>query len=157
MAVGSILKEQILATTPLLVKEDEDIRLGELVCDDGAGAGLVAATAALKADGMTVYMSTEEHIYADEEALGDDHIIVCVEVGYVEVIKKTGNDIYKGNQVIVSATSGEADLYVAPDVQAAYDEAEVQAILDLMANVIGRCTENCLNADTTMKILIGVR
>lgn len=156
MAVGSILKEQLLATTKLTVKDSEDIRLGELVCDDGAGAGLVAATAALKADGMTVYMSTEEHVYADEEALGDDHIIVCVEVGYVEVIKKTGNDIYKGNQVIVSATSGEADLYVAPAVASSFNQTTLQACLDLLNGIIGRCAEDCLNADTTMKILIGV-
>lgn len=156
MAVGSILKEQLLATTELTVKLDEDIRLGELVCDDGAGAGLVAATAALKADGMTVYMSTEEHVYAEEEVLGDDHIIVCVEVGYVELIKKTGNDIYKGNQVIVSATAGEADIYAAPDAAATYDEAEAQAVYDLLSNIIGRCAEDCLNADVTMKVLIGV-
>lgn len=156
MAVGSILKEQLLATTELTVKLDEDIRLGELVCDDGAGAGLVAATAALIADGMTVYMSTEEHVYADEELLGDDHRIVCVEVGYVEVIKKTGNDIYKGNRVIVSATAGEADIWAAPASGATYDQAAEQANYDIMMGIIGRCAENCLDADVTMKILLGV-
>ncbi len=154
MAAGAMLKKQLLATAELLVKENEDIRAGELVCDDGAG--LIAATAALIADGKVVYMSTVEHVYATVETAGGSHKIVVVEVGYVEVIKKTGNDIKMGSRVIVSATAGEADLYVAPDAGASYVEAEAQAIYDLMANVIGRCAEDCLNADETMKILIGV-
>ena len=156
MVAGAILKEQLLATSKLLVKASEDVRLGELVCDDGSGNGLVAATAALKADGMTVYMSTEEHVYATEELAGDDHYIVCVEVGYVEVIKKTGNDIKKGSRVIVSATAGEADVWAAPASGATYDQAAEQANYDIMMGIIGRCTEDCLNAEVTMKILIGV-
>ena len=154
MAAGAILKEQLLATSKLLVKENEDVRLGELVCDDGAG--LVAATATLIADGKVVYMSTEEHVYADEEELGDDHYIVCVEVGYVEVIKKTGNDIKKGSRVIVSATAGEADVWAAPASGSTYDQAAEQANYDIMMGIIGRCAEDCLNADVTMKVLIGV-
>jgi len=150
MTAGDILKEQLLATTVCTVKTGEDIRKGELVCDDGSGGGILAATAALASDGLTVYMATEASVAAVPAE------IVCVEVGYVEVIKKTGNDIKKGTKVIVSATSGEADIYVAGDAQAAYDEAQVQALLDLIVNVIGRCAEDCLNADTTMKILIGV-
>lgn len=157
MALGSILKEQLLATTVLTVKLDEDILIGELVCDDGAGAGVIAATAALIADGMTVYMSTEAHVYATVEAAGGSHDIVCVEVGYVECIKVAGNDIYKGNQVIVSATAGAADLYVAPAAGSSYVQGEAQAIYDLLSNIIGRCAEDCLNADVTMKILIGVK
>ncbi len=156
MTAGDILKQQLLATTELTVKSNEDIRLGELVCDDGSGNGLIAATAALKTDGLTVYMSTEEHVYATEEALGDDHIIVCVEVGVVEVIKKTGNDIKKGTQVIVSATSGEADIYTPPAVAGSFNQTTLQACLDLLNGIIGRCAEDCLNADTVMKILIGV-
>ena len=154
MSAGAILKEQLLATSKLLVKASEDVRLGELVCDDGAG--LVAATATLIADGKVVYMSTEEHVYATEELAGDDHYIVCVEVGYVEVIKKTGNDIKKGSRVIVSATAGEADVWAAPASGATYDQAAEQANYDIMMGIIGRCTEDCLNAEVTMKILIGV-
>ena len=152
MTAGDILKQQLLATTVLTVKSSEDIELGELVCDDGSGNGIIAATAALKADGMIVYMATVAHVYADET----DHDIVCVEVGYVEVQKKTGNDIKKGTQVIVSATSGEADIYVAPAVAGSFNQTTLQACLDILNNIIGRCAEDCLNADTVMKILIGV-
>lgn len=157
MAVGDILKEQLLVVEKFTVKENEDIEKGEFVVDDGAG--IVAATAALSAVGK-VMMALETHDYSEE----DTHIITCVVMGCVEAQKVTGTAVVKGDKIIVGATAGECNKYVAPDVPAggvstyftSAVEAAIQANLALMKNVIGTAYAASTDAETTQKLWLGV-
>ena len=150
MGAGDILKEALLTVETFTVKADEDIEKGELVVDDGAG--ILAATAALAAEGK-VMMAMEAHIYADET----EHDIKCVITGFVEAQKvAAAGAARKGDKIMISATPGEVTKFVKGDVPAAWDEAGVQAALDTNLGIVGTSTEVSLDADTTQKMLLGV-
>jgi hypothetical protein len=159
MAVGQVLRESLLSVRTLPVKTDEDIEKGELVCDDGSGNGLVAATAALAVT-EKVYMAQEAHDYSEVSY----HYIQVVEVGYIEVQKLAGTAINEGDKVIVSSTAGEVTVFVKGDAPAggvstyytATIETNVQAAMDKNAGVIGTCTADAASDATTAKILLGV-
>lgn len=159
MAAGDINKESLLSVVGLTVKTNEDIEKGELVCDDGSGNGLVAATAALAVT-EKVYMACEAHDYSAVSY----HVIQCVEVGYVTVQKATGTAIKENDKLIISATAGEVTVFVKGDaptggVSTYYTttiETNVQAALDKNAGVIGTAAEDAASDATTIKILLGV-
>ena len=149
MAAGDILKEQLLVVDTFTVKANEDIEKGELCIDDGAG--IVAATAALAAEGKAV-MALEAHDYSEES----DHDIECV-VGYVDVQKVSGSGAArKGDKLMVSGTAGEVTKFVKADAPGAYAEATIQGNYDLNLGVVGTSMETTVDGDTTQKMLLGV-
>lgn len=157
MAAGDILKEQLLVVEKFTVKSNEDIEKGEFVCDDGAG--IVAATAALAAVSK-VMMALEAHDYSEETY----HVVPCVVMGCVEAQKVTGTAVVKGDKLIIGATAGECNKYVAPDVPTGgvstyfttAIEAAIQANLALMKNEIGHAYAASTDAETTQKLWLGV-
>lgn len=150
MAAGDILKTAGLIVETFTVKSNEDIEKGELCTEDGAG--IVAATAALAADAKCV-MALEDHDYSEET----DHEIECVVMGWVEVQKVSGSGAAKkGQKLMISGTAGEVTLFVKADAPAAYDEAQIQANLDLNLGVCGIAMEASIDADTTQKMFLGV-
>ena len=154
MAVGEVLKEALLVVETFTVKADEDIEKGELVCDDGAGAGIVAATAAL-AVAEKVYMALEAHVYADETV----HTIQCVVVGYVEAQKVSGSGAaQQGDKLMISGTAGEVTKFVKGVMPAAdtYNTVAAQAAIDTNAGVVGTAMNTTLDATLTQKMLLGV-
>ncbi len=159
MTAGRILKTALLQVEDYTVKENEDIELGELVCDDGSGNGLVAATAALAVT-QKVMMALKAHDYSEESY----HKIPCVIIGSVTVQKATGTAIAKNDKVIVSATAGEATVFVAGDaptggVSTYYTstiETNVQAAMDKNAGIIATCLTAAGSSDTTVDIALGV-
>lgn len=161
MTAGDILKEALLVVESLTVKEDEDIEKGELVCDDGSGNGIVAATAALAKTGLKVYMALEAHDYSEE----DSHTVPCVLMGKVTVQKVSGSGAAKvGDKAMISATAGEATKFVKGDLPAGgvstyYTsdiEANAQAAIDTNLGVIGTVAADAADSDTTMDIWLGV-
>ena len=154
MAAGDILKEANLVIESFTVKADEDIEKGELCVDDGAG--IVAATAALAAEGKVV-MALEDPVYATVEAAGGSHVIECVVIGHVDAQKISGSGAARpGDKLMISGTAGEVTLFVKGVVTATYDEAEVNAALDTNLGVCGISLEVTENADITQKMFLGV-
>jgi hypothetical protein len=160
MAVGDLLKTEMHVTEQFTVKENEDIEKGELVCDDGSGNGLVAATATLAVT-QKVMMALEAHDYSEE----DYHVIPCVVVGQVDCQKISGSGATKKNdKIMVSATAGECTKFVKGDaptggVNTYYTttiETNVQAAMDKNLGIIGTALEDTTNSDTTQKMFLGV-
>lgn len=154
MAVGDILKEALLSVDTFTVKLNEDIELGELVCDDGSGNGIVAATAAL-AVAEKVMMALEAHVYADET----DHDIECVVTGFVEAQKIGASGLaQKGDKLMISATAGAVTKFVKGTMPAAdtYNTVAAQAAIDTNAGVVGTATKVSTDAEVTQKMLLGV-
>lgn len=150
MVVGDILKEALLVVDTFTVKTGESIEKGELVCDDGAAGGIVAATAAL-AVAEKVYMALEA------STLADPATIECVVVGYVEAQKIADSGLaIKGDKLMISGTAGEVTKFVKGAVTATYDEAEVNAALDTNAGIVGTAMETSTDAEVTQKMLLGV-
>ena len=160
MTVGDTLKEALLVVEKFTVKTNEDIELGELVCDDGSGNGIVAATAAL-AVAQKVMMALEEHDYSEESY----HVIPCVVIGAVDIQKISGSGATKVNdKVMVSATAGECTKFVkgaplgggASTYYTTAVDTAIQAALDTNLGIIGTALETTVNGDTSQKILLGV-
>ena len=160
MSVGDVLKEALLVVEKFTVKENEDIELGELVCDDGSGNGLVAATAALAVT-QKVMMALEEHDYSEESY----HVIPCVVIGAVDAQKVSGSGAAKKNdKIMLSATAGECTKFVKGDCPAGgastyYTttiETNMQAALDKNLGIIGTSLEVTVNGDVSQKLLLGV-
>ena len=150
MAAGDILKEQLLVVETFTVKANEDIELGELCIDDGAG--IIAVTKLLAASGKAV-MALEAHDYSEET----DHDIECVVVGYVEAQKVAGSGAArKGDKLTISATAGEVTKFIKADAAAAYAEATMQGNLDDNLAVVGIAMNITVDATTTQKMLLGV-
>lgn len=160
MTAGDVLKTGILVVEKMLVKENEDIELGELVCDDGSGNGIVAATAALSV-AQKVMVALEAHDYSE----ADYHYIPCGVVGAFDVQKVSGSGAANiGDKLMVSGTAGEVTKFVKGDaptggVSTYYTttiESGVQTAIDTSIRVIGIALETTTNSDTTQKILLGV-
>lgn len=161
MAAGDIIKEALLVVEKFTVKTNEDIELGEIVCDDGSGNGIVAATAALIRAGNKAMMAREAHDYSEVST----HEIPCVVVGCVEAQKITGSGAAKrGQKLEVSGTSGEVQKLVKGDLPdggvstyyTAAIETAAQAAVDKNLGNIGIAYEDSENADTTQKMWLGV-
>lgn len=161
MTAGDILKEGLLVVEKFLVKANEDIEKGEIVCDDGSGNGLVAATAALIKAGNKALVALEAHDYSEE----DYHYIRCGVVGLFDVQKVSGSGAAKqGQKLIVSGTAGEVQVFTKGDcptggVSTYYTttiETNMQAAIDTNLGVIGTAAEETEDADTTQKIWLGV-
>jgi len=149
MAVGSILKEQLLVIEEYTVKASEDIEKGEILYNDGNG--VLAAPSTAHGPFM---MSLEAHDYSEESS----HSITCVLMGCVEVQKVSGSGGgKKGQAVMISGTAGEVTLFVKGDAPAAYAEATVQTALDTNIGVVGVLAENAADSDTSAKIWLGVK
>lgn len=158
MAVGDILKEQLLVVDTFTVKSGESIEKGELVCDDGSGNGILAATAAL-AVAEKVYMALEASTAAVPAT------IECVVVGFVEAQKISQSGLaIKGDKLMISGTAGEVTKFVKGDpptggVSTYYTstiEAGIQTALDVNAGIVGIATETSTDAEITQKMLLGV-
>lgn len=157
---GEIYLESLMRTKQFTVKADEDIERGELVCDDGSGNGLVAATAALAVQ-QKCYVALEAHDYSAESY----HKIMVIEVGYVVVQKATGTAIKEGNKLVVSSTAGEITVFTKGDaptggVSTYYTttiETNIQAAIDDNAGVIATAQEDAASATTTIRILLGAQ
>ena len=161
MAVGDILKEQLLVVEKFTVKANEDIEKGEIVCDDGSGNGLVAATAALIKAGQKAMMALEAHDYSEEST----HVITCVVMGKVTVQKiADSGGVNIGDKVMVSATSGEVTKFVKGDLPTggvstyytATIESNAQAAVDTNLGIIGTAAEVAADAATEVDIWLGV-
>lgn len=135
MAVGDIVKEAGLIIEEFTVKANEDIEKGEIVWNDGNG--ILAASAG---DKGPFYVALEDHDYSEETT----HKVRCVVQGFVEVQKKSGNAIKKGQFVEVSSTDGEVDIF---DYSTPGD----------WWDVVGVAMEDAASGDTTIKIWIGKR
>lgn len=149
MTAGSILKEQLLVIEEYAVKANEDIEKGEIVYNDGNG--MLAAPSTATGPFM---MALESHDYSEE----DTHNIACVLVGCVECQKVSGSGAgKKGQAVMISGTAGEVTLFVKGDAPSSYNEANVQTALDTNIGVVGVLAAECLDADTTAKLWLGVK
>lgn len=149
MTAGSILKEQLLVIEEYTVKANEDIEKGEIVYNDGNG--ILAAPSTATGPFM---MALESHDYSEE----DNHKVACVLVGCVECQKVSGSGAgKKGQAVMVSATAGEVTLFVKGDAPASYAEATVQTALDTNLGIVGVLAADCLDADTSAKVWMGVK
>jgi len=152
MAAGDILKEANLVVETFTVKTGESIEKGELVCDDGSGNGIVAATAALSV-AEKVYMALEASTAADPAT------IECVVVGYVEAQKVSGSGAaQQGDKLMISGTAGEVTKFVkgAAPGSDTYNTATMQTALDTNARVVGTAMNTTLDATVTQKMLLGV-
>ena len=161
MAAGDILRTDLYVSEKVLVKENEDIELGELICDDGSGNGFVAATAALAKTGLKVYMAEEAHDYSEVSY----HYIRATLLGKVTVQKVSGSGAAKhGDKAMLSATPGEATKFVKGDLPAggvstyytSTIETNAQAAVDTNLGIIGTVAADAADADTTMDIWLGV-
>ncbi len=155
MTAGDILKGQLLVVESYTVKASEDIEIGEVVYNDGNG--ILAAPNTVSGPFM---VALEAHDYSEESS----HEVECLLAGCVEVQKKTGTAIKKGQAVAVSSDAGEVTLWVKGDAPAGgasqyYDssiESGVQTALDANIHRVGVCQEDAASADTTAKIWMGV-
>lgn len=93
MTAGDILKGQILVVETFKVKEDANIKLGEIVC-----AGATGIEPATGGSNGPFFVSLEDHIYANEE----QHEIECVVAGCVEALRALGYEIRKGWGLCIS-------------------------------------------------------
>lgn len=161
MAAGDILRESLCVIDKFTVKASEDIELGEIVCDDGSGNGLVAATAALIKAGQKAMVALEAHTYADESV----HTISCGVFGKFDVQKVTGSGAANiGDKIMLSSTSGEVTKFVKGDLPAGgastyYTttiETNAQTAIDTNLGIIGTSAEVTASGDTTQKIWLGV-
>lgn len=149
MTAGSILKEQLLVIEEYTVKANEDIEKGEIVYNDGNG--ILAAPSTVTGPFM---MALESHDYSEETT----HKVACVLVGCVKCQKVSGSGAgKKGQAVMISATAGEVTLFVKGDAPAAYAEATVQTALDTNLSVVGVLAADCLDADTSANVWLGVK
>jgi len=155
LTAGDILKGQLLVVESYTVKASEDIEIGEVVYNDGNG--ILAAPNTVSGPFM---VALEAHDYSEESS----HEVECLLAGCVEVQKKTGTAIKKGQAVAVSSDAGEVTLWVKGDAPAGgasqyYDssiESGVQTALDANIHRVGVCQEDAASADTTAKIWMGV-
>jgi hypothetical protein len=155
LTAGDILKGQLLVVESYTVKASEDIELGEVVYNDGNG--ILAAPNTVTGPFM---VALEAHDYSEESS----HEVECLLAGCVEVQKKTGTAIKKGQAVAVSSDAGEVTLWVKGDAPVGgasqyYDssiESGVQTALDANTHRVGVCQEDAASADTTAKIWLGV-
>jgi hypothetical protein len=99
MAAGDIILTAGMVVKKVTVKANEDIELGELVCDDGNGfLAATAALAALSKPGVAL----QEHDYSEETV----HTISVLFKGVVEVQKKANSGaVFVGNKLTVSSTA----------------------------------------------------
>jgi len=135
MTAGDIVKEALLVVETFTVKANEDIEKGEIVWNDGNG--VLAASAGDKGPFM---VALEAHDYSEETS----HTIRCAVSGIVEVQKKSGAAIKKGQFVEVSSTDGEVTVFDYTTPGDWWD-------------VVGEAMEDAASAATTVKIKIGKR
>ncbi len=155
MTAGDILKGQFLVVETFTVKLNEDIELGEVVYNDGNG--ILAAPNTVPGPFM---IALEAHDYSEETS----HEVECLLSGCVEVQKKTGTAIAKGQAVMVSSDAGEVTLWAKGDAPAGgasqyYDsgiESGVQTALDANIRRVGVSQEDAGSDDTTAKVWLGV-
>jgi len=161
LTAGDILKESCYLGEKGLVKENEDIELGEIICDDGSGNGMIAATAALLKTGIKAYMAEEAHDYSAESY----HYIKATLMGKVTVQKISGSGGVKvGDKVMLSATAGEVTKFVKGDlptggVSTYYTttiETNAQAAVDTNLGIIGTAAEVAADSATEVDIWLGV-
>lgn len=155
MTAGDILKGQLLVVETFTVKASEDIELGEVVYNDGNGVLAAPNTAT-----GPFMVALEAHDYSEESS----HEVECLVAGCVEVQKKTGTAIKKGQAVMVSSDAGEVTLWVKGDAPTGgasqyYDstiESGVQTALDANIRRVGVCQEDADSDDTTAHVWVGV-
>lgn len=148
MAVGDIITAA--PGTPVIelgtVKANEDIELGEIVCNDGNG--FLAATAALAALNKC-YVALDAHDYSEET----NHVIRLGVRGVFEVQKKaTSGACFKGNKVTISSDAGEVQVFAAGDVTATVNETTVEAANLVNLAVIGEVYADAATAATALQI-----
>jgi predicted RecA/RadA family phage recombinase len=155
MTAGDILKGQLLVVETFTVKASEDIELGEVVYNDGNGVLAAPNTAT-----GPFMVALEAHDYSEESS----HEVECLVAGCVEVQKKTGTAIEKGQAIMVSSDAGEVTLWVKGDAPTGgasqyYDstiESGVQTALDTNIRRVGVCQEDAASDDTTVNVWLGV-
>jgi predicted RecA/RadA family phage recombinase len=155
VTAGDIVKGQLLVVESFTVKASEDIEFGEVVYSDGNG--ILAAPNTATGPFM---VALESHDYSEESS----HEIECLLAGCVEVQKKTGTAIKKGQAVMVSSDAGEVTLWAKGDAPAGgasqyYDstiEAGVQTALDTNIRRVGVAQADAASDDTTVKVWMGV-
>jgi hypothetical protein len=155
MGAGRVLKEQLMVIESFTVKANEDIEKGEVVYNDGNG--ILAAPNTVTGPFM---VALENHDYSAETK----HNIECLLVGCIEVQKKTGAAIKKGQALMVSSTDGEVTLFTKGDAPAGgastyYTttiEAGVQTALDTDIARVGVAQEDAASDSTTVKAWVGV-
>ena len=155
MTAGDVVKEQLLVAESFTVKSSEDIEKGEIVINDGNG--ILAASNTVTGPFM---VAVEDHDYSEET----DHSVVCIMVGCVEVQKKTGTAIKKGQALMVSSDAGEATLFTKGDAPAGGSstyytttiESDFQTALDRNVAKVGIAQADAASDATTVKVWVGV-
>jgi len=161
MTAGDILRTGLFAAEKVKVKANEDIELGEVICDDGSGNGMVAATQTLLKTGLTPFVALAAHDYSEVSY----HYKEAALFGKVTVQKKAGTAIKQGDKVAISSTAGEVEKYTKGDMPAGgvstyYTtaiEASAQTALDTSNMVVGTCAEDAAADATTVDIWLGVK
>lgn len=146
MAAGDIIKTTNLEVIEVTVKADEDIELGEFICDDGAG--FLAATAALAAVNKPI-VAIEAHDYS----VAETHKIRALRHGTVVAQKKANSGAVRiGNKLLISDTAGECQVFAMADVTATVNEAAVEAALLANQAAFGEAAENVATAATEVTV-----
>jgi hypothetical protein len=145
MAAGDIINEPFIIEE-VTVKANEDIELGEYVCNDGNG--FLAATAALAALNKP-YVALDAHDYSEETV----HKIRIGVKGVFDTQKKANSGAcYKGNKLTISDTAGEAQVFAMADVTATVNETTVEAAMLANQAGFGEVYEDVATASTTVKV-----
>jgi len=158
MTAGQITREALLVVEKLLVKLNEDIELGEVIYDDGAGF-LVAPSTVQDAK---LYVAIEAHDYSEES----EHYIRAVLIGCVTVQKIAGTALRKGDRVVVGGTAGEVTLYadISDQVwggassywtQALY--SALQSAIKIKSRILGTVATAAASAATEVEVWVGVK
>lgn len=155
VAVGDILKEQLLDVEWLLVKEDEDIEKGEVCYNDGNG--MLAAPNTVVASKFYIALKAHDYDDTDPDYHDENHYVPFAALGYIAVQKVAGTAIKQGDLVMIGATAGEINLYVHGDWPTSFDEAQSQAIIDNMMRIIGTCGEDVASDVLVCKVWVGVK
>lgn len=134
MAAGDILREDGMRIETHVVKANEDIELGEICIEDGAGMIAAAAT-----DEGPFYMAMKAHDYSEETV----HTIQFLAEGDCECQKvAAGGLARKGQYCEISATQGAVQVwdYATPGEE---------------WGIVGVAIETSTDAQLTQKLRLG--
>lgn len=144
MAKGDVMNTGDLVVEEGLCKTDVALVIGDVVAFDTDGWAQAGTTS------MAPYGVNLTTVVASSGQV----VVRIVRRGVVIVAKDNSSDIYIGNRVKPIA-AGEVDIWAVPDWPAAFNEAQCQAEIDKLVQIVGVAVEDVLAATLFIKIRMG--